>query len=170
MSNQVQATLKELAADPDSAVIVNRIILDKDTICLSNIDEGIAEIETATQLLERSGNDIKTLIEKVNSIGSLTDQAAVVRAVSDILLILEPVVNKIAPENPIICAATPEQSFGSLRNIATLVNELSYTDKLTLDDEARIQLKAEMKMKIWGLCKSDWVKQKYYLCHNCPLP
>ena len=120
--------------------------------------------------MERSGNDIKTLIEKVNSIGSLTDQAAVVRAVSDILLILEPVVNKIAPENPIICAATPEQSFGSLRNIATLVNELSYTDKLTLDDEARIQLKAEMKMRILGLCKSDWVKQKYYLCHNCPLP
>jgi len=141
LSNQVQTTLRELASDPTSAVIVNRIILDKDTICISNLEEGISGIETATKLLERSGNDIKTLIAKVNSIGSLTDQATVVRAVADILLILEPVVNKIAPENPVICGATPGQSLGSLRNIAAVVNDLSFTDKLSLGEDQRRQLK-----------------------------
>merc|ERR1712241_1401529 len=114
LSNQVQATLRQLAADPTSAVIVNRIINDKDNICLRSLDEGIAGIEAATKLVERAGGDIKNLIAKVNSVGALTDPATVVRAVADILRIVEPVVKNIAPENPVICAASPDQAFGSL--------------------------------------------------------
>merc|ERR1719282_2331863 len=45
LSNSVQATLRQLASDPASAVIVNRIINDKDNICLSSLEEGIAVIE-----------------------------------------------------------------------------------------------------------------------------
>merc|ERR1712045_1109876 len=141
LSNQVQATLRNLAADPASAEIVNRIINDKDNICLGNLEDGIAGIESATKLLERAGGDIKTLIAKVKSVGALTDPATVVRAVADILRIVEPVVNKIAPENPIICAATPDQAFGSLRSLAALVDELSYTNSLSLTLEGRRQLK-----------------------------
>merc|ERR1712029_65442 len=141
LSNQVQTTLRQLAADPASAAIINRIINDKDNICLNNLEEGIAGIETATQLVERAGGDIKNLVAKVESIGALTDPATVVRAVADILLIVEPVVNKIAPENPIICAATPDQAFGSLRSLAVLVDELSYTNQLALSVEGRRQLK-----------------------------
>merc|ERR1719414_846701 len=141
LSNHVQATLRKLAADPASAAIVNRIINDKDNICLGNLEDGIAGIETATQLVERAGGDIKNLIAKVESIGALTDPATVVRAVADILLIVEPVVNKIAPENPIICSATPDQAFGSLRSLAALVDELSNTNQLALSIEGRQQLK-----------------------------
>merc|ERR1719310_1583258 len=71
LSNSVQATLRQLAADPASAVIVNRIINDKDNICLKDFEEGIAGIETATKLLENAGDDIKILIKKVNSFGAL---------------------------------------------------------------------------------------------------
>merc|ERR1712130_42990 len=141
LSNQVQTTLRQLASDPASAAIINRIINDKDNICLSNLEEGIAGIEAATKLLERAGGDIKTLIAKVKSVGALTDPATVVRAVADILRIVEPVVNKIAPENPSICAATPDQAFGSLRSLAALVDELSYTNQLSLSLEGRRQLK-----------------------------
>merc|ERR1712130_890090 len=141
LSNQVQATLRNLAADPASAEIVNRIINDKDNICLGNLEDGIAGIESATKLLERAGGDIKTLIAKVKSVGALTDPATVVRVVADILRIVEPVVNKIAPENPIICAASPDQAFGSLRSLAALVDELSYTNSLSLTLEGRRQLK-----------------------------
>merc|ERR1712233_9627 len=102
---------------------------------------GIAGFETATQLVERAGCDIKNLIAKVNSIGALTEPSAAVRAVADILRIVEPVVNKIAPENPIICAASPDQAFGSLRSLAALVDELSYTNSLSLTLEGRRQLK-----------------------------
>ena len=76
LSNQVQTTLRQLAADPSSKNFVNRVIQDNDNICLSSIEEGIAQIEAATQLLERSGNDVKTLIAKLNSLGALADPAA----------------------------------------------------------------------------------------------
>merc|ERR1712042_420047 len=141
LSGKVRATLKTLAADQTSAVIINRIINDKDNICLKDLDEGIAGIETATKLLEGAGDDIKTLIKKVESIKSLTDPATVVRSVADILRLVEPVVNKIAPESPVICTASPDEAFGSLRSLATLVDELAYTTKLGLSVEGRRQLK-----------------------------
>merc|ERR1712018_154190 len=78
LSNSVQATLRQLAADPASAVIVNRIINDKDNICLSSLEEGIAGIETSTKLVEAAGNDIQRLITKVNSVKNLRDPATVV--------------------------------------------------------------------------------------------
>merc|ERR1712024_32173 len=96
---------------------------------------GLAGIETATKLVERAGGDIK------NIIGDLTDPATVVRAVADILQIVEPLVHNIAPHNPTICAASPDQAFGSLRSLATLVDELSYTNQLRLKEEGRRQLK-----------------------------
>merc|ERR1712142_625168 len=141
LSDKVQAILKDLNFNITSAGIVNRIINDRDNICLKNFDEGIAGIETATKLLEAAGNDIKTLIKKVKSIRALSDPATVVRAVADIIRLLEPVVNKIAPESPVICEATPDEAFGSLRSLSALVDELAYTDKLALSDEGRRQLK-----------------------------
>merc|ERR1712042_409257 len=141
LSDKVQAILKDLNSNITTAGIVNRIINNKDNICLRNFDEGISGIETATKLLEAAGDDIKTLIEKVKSIGALTDPATVVKAVAEILCLLEPVVNKIAPESPVICEATPNEAFGSLRSLSALVDELAYTDKLALSDEGRRQLK-----------------------------
>ena len=141
LSNNVQKLLRQLARDPASAVIVNRIIKDKDNICLGNLEDAIANIEMATKLVERAGGDIKNLIATVNSIEDLTDPATVVRAVAKILKIVEPVVHKIAPNNPSICAASPNQAFGSLRSLAVLVDEVSYTNQLSLSVEGRRQLK-----------------------------
>merc|ERR1711963_353971 len=71
LSNSVQATLRQLASDPASVVIVNRIINDKDNICLSSLEEGIAGIETSTQLalspagrgqLKQSANTISAVV------------------------------------------------------------------------------------------------------------
>ena len=39
------------------------------TSVLRNIEEGIAGIETATQLVEKAGDDIKVLTKKVKSFG-----------------------------------------------------------------------------------------------------
>jgi len=139
-SNQVQATLRQLADYPASSAIVNRIINDKDNICLRNLEEGIAAIETATKLVERSGDDIKNLNDKVNSFITLTDPATVVRAVADILRVTEPLIMKITPDNITICEASSNQAFGSLRSIASLCDELSTTDQLSLSIEVRRQL------------------------------
>merc|ERR1711923_513319 len=141
LSNGVQATLRQLAADPASAVIVNRIINDKDNICLSSLEEGIAGIETATQLVEAAGGDIKALISKVQAFQTLSNPPTVVREVANILRILGPLANNIAPKNPIICQATPDQSFGSLRSLAVLLDELYYNPPLPLSPSQRRQLK-----------------------------
>ena len=141
LSNSVQATLRQLASDPASAVIVNRIINDKDNICLSSLEEGIAGIETSTKLVEAAGNDIKALIAKVQSFQSLSSPPTVVREVGNILRILGPLINNIAPKNPIICQATSTQAFGSLRSLAVLVDELAATNQLALSPAGRSQLK-----------------------------
>ena len=73
LADSVKTTLRQLAADPNSAVIVNRIINDKDNICLNSLEEGIASIETATSLLERARGDIKAIIAKVKTFVNLSD-------------------------------------------------------------------------------------------------
>ena len=125
LSNSVQQTLRNLAANPASAVIVDRIIGDKDNVCLNSLEEGLNYIETATGLVENAGNDIKQLIKKVNSMKKLRDPAEVVGEVAAVLRILEPLVNKIAPSNPEVCQASPEQGFGSLRSLAVVVADLA---------------------------------------------
>jgi len=70
LSNQVLTTLREFAADPSSAAIANKIIKENPNMCVENLEEGIASIETATQLLEENESDIKKLMAKVNSIGT----------------------------------------------------------------------------------------------------
>ena len=145
LAESVKTTLKQLAADPDSALIVNRIINDKDNICLNSLEEGIAGIETATSLLERAGGDIKALIAKVKTFVNLSDPSQVVRESAEILRILGPLANNIAPDSPVICQASPDQAFGSLRSLAVLVDNLSDTRQLILSPQGRAQLKESAK-------------------------
>merc|ERR1712018_62129 len=98
-------TLKDLAAKPSTLAIVNSIINESDNICVETLEEGIAEIESATQLLESNGNDINKLVEKLRSMGTITDAATVVRDASEIIRIAEPLANKLPKGNNLDCAA-----------------------------------------------------------------
>ena len=141
LADSVKATLRQLAADPNSNVIINKIIYDKDNICINSLEEGIAGIEEATSLVERAGGDIKALIAKVEGFIKLTEPSQVVRESAEILRILGPLVHNISPDSPVICQASPDQAFGSLRSLAVLVDELSYSDKLVFSPVGRAQLK-----------------------------
>jgi len=141
LADSVKSTLRSLAADPDSSIIINKIIRDKDNVCLNSLEEGLAGIETATQLVEDAGDDIKSLISKVERFTKLKDPATVVKEVAAILRILEPLVKNIAPSNPEICQATPAEAFGSLRSLAVLVDSLASTHQLNLSNEGRNLLK-----------------------------
>jgi len=141
LANSVKATLQQLSENPRSATIINRIINDKDNICLGSLEEGLEGIETATQLVEAAGDDIKALIAKVEAFQTLSEPSAVVKEVANILRILGPLANNIAPKNPIICQATPDQSFGSLRSLAVLLDELYYNPPLPLSPAGRGQLR-----------------------------
>ena len=125
LSDKVQQTLRNLAASPSSAVIVNKIIYDKDNVCLKDLDDALAYIETATSLVEAAGDDIKALVSEVKVLGKLKEPATVVRKVAEILEILEPLVKNIAPASPVVCQATPAEAIGSLRSLSLLVAELA---------------------------------------------
>ena len=125
LSDKVQQTLRDLAADPTSAVVVNKIIFDKDNVCLRDLEDALAYIETATSLVEAAGDDIKALVSEVKLLGKLKEPASVVRKVAEILGILEPLVKNIAPAAPVVCQATPAEAFGSLRSLSLLVAELA---------------------------------------------
>ena len=141
LADKVKTTLRQLAANPQSAVIVNRIINDKDNICINSLEEGIATIEKATTLLERGGDDIKALIAKVKTFVDVSEPSMVLTESADILRILGPLVNNIAPDSPVICQASPDQAFGSLRSLGQIVDELSITNQLILSASGRAQLK-----------------------------
>ena len=114
-----------MAASPSSAVIVNKIIYDKDNVCLKDLEDALAYIETATSLVEAAGDDIKALVSEVKVLGKLKEPATVVRKVAEILEILEPLVKNIAPASPVVCQATPAEAIGSLRSLSLLVAELA---------------------------------------------
>ena len=141
LADSVKNTLRQLAADPNSAVIVNKIINDKDNICINSLEEGIAAIEQATSLLERAGGDIKALIAKVETFVDLTEPSMVLRESAEILRILGPLVKNISPDSPVICQASPDQVSGSLRSLAQIVDELSITNQLVISFSGRAQLK-----------------------------
>merc|ERR1712121_11261 len=127
---------------------------DKDNICLGSLEEGLDGIETATQLVEAAGDDIKALIAKVEAFQTLSEPSVVVREVANILRILGPLANNIAPKNPIICQATPDQSFGSLRSLAVLLDELYYNPPLPLSPSGRGQL-GDNFAKFQEVCTPD---------------
>merc|ERR1711990_426483 len=144
LSNSVQQTLRDLAADPSSAVIVNKIINDKDNVCLKDLDDALAYIEYATSLVVVAGDDIKALVSEVKVLGKLKEPATVVRKVAEILEILEPLVKNIAPANPVVCQATPAEAFGSLRSLSLLVAELAEDrslDNLGVSEAGRAELR-----------------------------
>jgi len=128
LSNQVQTTLRQFAADPSSAAIANKIIKENPNMCVKNLEEGIASIETATQLLEENERDINKLMAKVNSIGTFTDASTIVRAVADLIRTAEPLSKKLNKENNFGCAAS-------------FANEFSFNNQIPLSVDGRYQLK-----------------------------
>merc|ERR1719516_246774 len=145
LANTVKSTLRKLAKDPKSAVYVNKIINDKNNVCIQDLDEAIAEIEYGTQLVESAGDDIKKLVYKVENLQKLSkpDPADVVREVGNVFRIIEPLVDNLSPDSRFICQgkATPQQAFDSLKNIAFMFNDLSADTQFDFTSNTRRQLK-----------------------------
>ena len=72
LSNALHNTLTEVAADPNSAVIVDRIIRDNYSSCITGLEEGIASIETARGQMERVGSEVRALVTKLKAFVDLS--------------------------------------------------------------------------------------------------
>ena len=135
LADSVRTTLRQLAADPNSALIVDRIIRENYSSCITSLEEGIASIETATAQLERAGPEVRALVTKVKAFVDLTQPEEFVRNAAEILRLLGPLVTRFRPVNPNSCRASPRSSLGEL------LNELSNSPQLFLSPQGRAQLK-----------------------------
>ena len=127
MTKTVKSRLEQLSTDPAAVSYINKVINDKDNICLSSLQEGIATIDSVTKLVENAGPDMNNLINNVKTLRSLKEPPQVIREVGNTLRILGPLITKISPRDPFSCKASPAQAFGSLRSLTSLLDELSYT-------------------------------------------
>ena len=141
LSNALHNTLTEVAADPNSAVIVDKIIRDNYSACITSLEEGIISIETATGQLERAGPEVRALVTKVKAFVDLTQPEQFVRNAAQILRLLGPLVTNIGPVTPNSCQASPDQAFSSLTSLGDLLSELSQTQGIRVSQTGRAQLK-----------------------------
>ena len=142
LSNALHNTLTELAADPVKAEIVNGIITENYSTCISSLVDGIAGIERATGQLERAGGEVRALITKVKAFVDLTEPQEFVSNAAEILRILGPLMTNIGPVTPISCQVSADQeAVTSITSLGELMDELSNTQELGLSQTARDQLK-----------------------------
>merc|ERR1739838_274293 len=147
-AESLKTTLKYLASTTGPAEILNRIINDKNNVCLDSVEEAIEAVEAGTKLMENAAPEIKQLIESIKIFEKLTDTTTVVRESADILRLLEVLLPKLAPvsPSPSVCEASNAQAFGSLRSLAVLVDELSSTTDFYMTSQTRQELKRSAKI------------------------
>ena len=143
-------TLREVAADPIYLAAANSIIRkNMADICVADLQEGIAGIETASRLLESVEGDINALLAQVNTFKSYTDPATIIRESGSLLRTLKPFVDNIA-NIPFACsidsfsAATTGEAEASPdfpgSSLARLEAQLEKNDFIELTEEGREQL------------------------------
>merc|ERR1739838_156875 len=145
-AESLKTTLKYLASSTGPAEILNRIINDKNNVCLNSVEEAIEAVEASTKLVENAAPEIKQLIESIKIFEKLTDTTTVVRESADILRLLEVLLPKLAPASPSVCEASNAEAFGSLRSLAVLVDELSSTTDFYMTSRTRQELKRSAKI------------------------
>jgi len=116
----ITSTLKGLAANPRSAARVNQIIADNYSPCLNSIEEGIASIQSATQLVEDIGPDVQAVMDKLDSFEKLSEPSVVVRETGALLRLYKPLAEKTG-----VLSTNEDCKVGSLRSLAVLTSELA---------------------------------------------
>jgi len=139
MARELISTLRELENEPQAARTIEKLFSDKNSVCLRSLDEAIEAINQGTRLVEAAEGDIRTLNSRVETLMELRDEAEVVREVASILRALQPLLTKIAPNNPTskICGASTDSTLDYLRSLAVLFHQLSED---TQDHQERTKL------------------------------
>ena len=90
----VKNTLVQLAANPDTAVIVNKVLASDDSCGVKNVDEGVERIEEAIGALDGIKGDVEALYISVKAFIPLKDPVKVLRKTSELVKLLQPLNNK----------------------------------------------------------------------------
>ena len=144
-AESLKTILRYLASTPETAQFLNKFINDNNNVCLNSVDDVIEDIEESTKIVKNAAPEMKQLIKTVRAFEKLTDTAAIVRETANILRLLEVLLPKITPSPRFVCGASNAEAFGSLRNLAILVDELSSNFTHYLPLKTRQELKTSAK-------------------------
>ena len=142
MAQILIADLRALNADPNSAKIISEIFEKTNKHCLRDMEDAILAIQEGTQLLDNASGDIQNMVAKVESMVGVKDEAQIVRHVASIMKSLQPLLTKLAPQNPAsrVCKSSTENTFDYLHNLAVLLEEFSENPQLAVNTETQRML------------------------------
>merc|ERR1712064_121855 len=109
MTDNIISTLRTVAEDPTASEYINRIINNKNNVCLGSLEEAIEGIQNTTALVENAGDELKALMNDANNLNNANETPEAEREVASILRMLGPLIYKITPET--FCQASPDQAF-----------------------------------------------------------
>ena len=90
----VKSTLVQLAANPNTAAIVNKVLASDDSCSVNTVDEGVERIEEAIGALDGIKGDVEALYISVKAFIPLKDPVKVLRKTSELVKLLQPLNNK----------------------------------------------------------------------------
>jgi hypothetical protein len=131
--------LKILAANPAFAAVANQNIKDLDLQCISNIDEAVATLESATDLFESIVPESQAIVDKLKSIEQLKSPGKILREFSVVLRMVQPLVARTTSIKEIDDCPSAG-GLGTFTILATQIRELAQNPGLRFNLEVRTAL------------------------------
>jgi len=123
MTDTTISSLREVAQSPTTSAYINRIILNKNNVCLGSLEEAIEGIENTTALLENAGDEVRALIDQAERFSTVHGPSNAVREVASLLRLLGPLIKKITPQTT--CQGSPDQAAQSIQALSEILIEIS---------------------------------------------
>ena len=139
MADSTISILRSLNDDSTAYEYINRILTDKNNVCVGSLDDAIDGIEKTTELVENAGEEIKELMVTMNRFVKLNGTTQVVKEVASIMRLLGPLIQKLSPDQ--ICEATPDQTYDSIDGLSLMLYEMAELPSLGLRSNVRSQLR-----------------------------
>ena len=145
--DSLKNTLIFLAKKPKASPILEKVFdgRNKNT-CVTNTEEAIEAIETTTKLVENAGTEIKLLVEYVQELSKIKDMSKVVKQSAKIMGLLDVLLPKLSPAPSSGCKPSSADDLLSMRNLESLLIDLSAKDDLYYTPQVRQTLQNSAKI------------------------
>merc|ERR1719431_1073970 len=116
--------LKEFATDPKAVEFVKANTAGSS--CIKSLDDAISATQTASDLIEKSGPELNTLLNTYADLKDEKDIIALMKGSAQMMLTLDTLIPKLA-DFPLStqCRVSPDATLKGMQELANLVNKLA---------------------------------------------
>jgi len=118
--------LWSIASNPENTEIINKVLAEKNTACISSMEDAINAVEAGTKLVQNAGAELKQLVEAVQLFNNTVKPAVAVKESATILHLLDVLLPKITPAVQSYCGDADQ--FASFSGLVVLLDELASKD------------------------------------------